>query len=73
MIEVRLFATFREGRSKILQMDLSEVKCPGDVVAKLGIDPEQIAICLINGFHCKLDTELKEDDVLFLFPPVAGG
>lgn len=73
MVEVRLFATFREGREKILYMDLSQVKCPGDVAAYLKIDPEQIAICLINGFHSKLDTPLKENDVLALFPPVAGG
>lgn len=73
MVEVRLFAYFREGRGKMLHMDLSEVKCPGDVIAKLGIAPEQVAICLINGFHKKLEEELKEGDVLFLFPPVAGG
>lgn len=73
MIEVRLFAYFREGRGKMIEMDLSEVTCPADVIAKLGIKPEQVAICLLNGFHCKLDAVLKENDVLFLFPPVAGG
>lgn len=73
MIEVRLFAYFREGRGKAVRMDLSEVKCPNDVVARLGIEPEQVAICLINGFHRSLDEPLREDDVLFLFPPVAGG
>lgn len=73
MVEIRLFATLREGRDKVVYLDLSQAKCPGDVVEFLKIDPEQIAICLINGFHGKLDSPLKDQDVLSLFPPVAGG
>ncbi len=73
MVEVRLFATFREGRGKVLYMDPTEMKCPGDVIAHLHIAPEEIAICLINGFHSNMDTVLKDGDVLALFPPVAGG
>ena len=73
MIEVRLFASFREGREKIIFFRADEVSNAGDVVDILGIPREEVAICLINGFHSKLEDTIKEGDVLALFPPVGGG
>ena len=70
MIEVRLFATFREGRGKIVFMEPDKVSCPQDI---LEIPAEEVAICLINGFHSKLDALVKDEDVLAIFPPVGGG
>lgn len=73
MIEIRLFATFREGREKIVYMEPSEAACPADVLDHLGIPHEEVAICLINGFHSDLKAPIKDLDVLALFPPVGGG
>lgn len=73
MIEVRLFATFREGRNKIIFLDISQYKTVEQVLDHLNIPYREVAICLINGRHSKLDTHLKNDDVLALFPPVGGG
>ena len=39
----------------------------------LEIPAEEVAICLINGFHSKLDAQVKDEDVLAIFPPVGGG
>ena len=73
MIEVRLFASFREGREKIIFFNPDEVSNEGEVVDVLGIPREEVAICLINGFHSKLEDSIKDGDVLALFPPVGGG
>lgn len=73
MIEVRLFATFREGREKIIFLDEKEYKKAGDVLDYLDIPHEQVAIYLINGFHSKFTDSIKEGDVLAIFPPVGGG
>lgn len=73
MIEVRLFATFREGREKIVYMEPEQASCPAEVLDHLGIDREEVAICLINGFHSDLEAPVKDQDVLALFPPVGGG
>ncbi len=73
MIEVRLFATFREGRDKIVYMEPDKAACPADVLDHLGIPHEEVAICLINGFHSALSAPVKDQDVLALFPPVGGG
>ena len=46
---------------------------PKDILEKLKIDPKDVAILLINGIDGKLDSKLKENDRLSLFPPVGGG
>ena len=73
MIEVRLFATLREGRGKIQQLDPAEFAVAGDIVRHLDIPMEEVAILLINGFHQKPETPVKDGDVVALFPPVGGG
>lgn len=73
MIEVRLFATFREGREKIVYFKPEKAGCTADILETLGIAKEEVAICLINGFHSKVEDPIKDGDVLALFPPVGGG
>lgn len=73
MIEVRLFATFREGRKKIYQMDAEKLTKASDVLDILQIPYEEVAIYLINGRHSRLEDEIKDGDILAIFPPVGGG
>ncbi|MBO5129407.1 MAG: MoaD/ThiS family protein [Oscillospiraceae bacterium] len=73
MIEVRLFATLREGRGKIQMLNASEFACAGDIIRHLDIPTEEVAILLINGFHQKPETPVKDGDIVALFPPVGGG
>lgn len=72
-VEVRVFATFRQGREKKQKMELEEGTTVRDIVLKLKIDVEEVAILLINGFDGELDRELIDGDVIALFPPVGGG
>jgi len=72
-VEIRLFATFRDGRERKYFLDLSEGTTTRDIVKMLKIDEEEVAILLINGRDGQLDTILKDNDVLSLFPPVGGG
>ena len=73
MIEVRLFATLREGRGKIQHLDAGKISVAGDIVNLLEIPAEEVAILLVNGFHQKPEFELKDGDVVSLFPAVGGG
>lgn len=73
MIEVRLFATFREGREKIIMMEPDNLHIASDVLDVLNIAHDEVAIYLINGRHSKLDAPLKDGDILAIFPPVGGG
>ena len=73
LIEIRLFATLRENRGKIIYGHCNE-GCTGmDLMNQSDISREQIAIFLINGRDGDLDRPLKENDVISVFPPVGGG
>lgn len=73
MITVKLFAYFRDGRGKELQLDEVIYDTPLAVCQVLKIEPEAVGILLVNGFHAKFDQILKNGDLVSLFPPVAGG
>ena len=73
MIEVRLFAGLRQGRQKIYFMEPDSVNCVQDIMDVLGIQRKEVNILLINGFHQKPETEVKDDDIVSLFPAVGGG
>ncbi len=73
MIEVRLFAGLRQGRQKIYQMEPDSVKNVQDIMDVLNIRRSEVNILLINGFHQKPETEVKDEDIVSLFPAVGGG
>lgn len=73
MIEVRLFASFREGREKISFLDFKEFRTIADIADHFSIPYEELAISLINGKHSRLDSLVNDGDVVALFPPVGGG
>ena len=73
MIEVRLFAGLRQGRQKIYQMETDSVKTVQDVMDVLNIQRSEVNILLINGFHQKPETPVKDEDIVSLFPAVGGG
>lgn len=72
-IEVRLFATLRNGRDKKVYLEFVGGMTPRDVINQLNIEEEDVAILLINGRDGELETPLTEDDYLSIFPPVGGG
>jgi molybdopterin converting factor small subunit len=73
MIEVRFFATLRNGRGKITEIPADEVSSAGDILRRFEIPMEEVAILLINGFHSKPENSVKDGDIISLFPPVGGG
>ena len=73
MIEVRVFATLRKGRDKIIMMDAQNITTARDILRTLAIPAEDVAILLINGFHHKPDDAVVDGDIVALFPPVGGG
>ncbi|GFK94360.1 hypothetical protein NNJEOMEG_02204 [Fundidesulfovibrio magnetotacticus] len=44
-----------------------------DVIARLGIEPDQVAVLFVNGAHAALDKPLADGDRVSLFPAVGGG
>ena len=72
-VRVRLFATLREGRQKEHLMEFKRPVSARDIIDQLGINARDVAILLVNGMDRSLDNELKEGDIVAIFPPVGGG
>lgn len=72
-ITVKLFATLREGRQKIIDLDVEAGTTIEEIIDKMGIEKTEIAILLINGRDGQFDKILNESDLIAIFPPVGGG
>lgn len=73
MIEVRLFANFRDNRDKKVFLDANDFSSVQQILDHIGIKNEEVAILLVNGIHSKAEMRLKDEDIVALFPPIAGG
>ena len=72
-VTVKLFASFRTGRTPIELCAYPEGATVADVVAEKEIPVAEVGIMLLNHRHVKLDRELADGDVLALFPLLGGG
>jgi sulfur carrier protein len=72
-VNVKLFATLREGRFKVEKTELTDNSRVVDVIQKYDIPLEEVAICYVNGRDADNDHMLKNGDTVSLFPPVGGG
>jgi sulfur carrier protein len=70
---VKLFATLRQARGKVIEMEITENTVVRDLLNQLSIENEEIAILLVNGKDGKFDQKIYEGDIISLFPPVGGG
>lgn len=73
LVEVRLFATFREGRFKEKQMEFPEGSSLADLLEHLQIAETEARILLVNGTAVSAEHKLAPHDVVSIFPPMAGG
>ena len=58
---------------KVFELETGSVNTVLDVMAHFSIRREEVNILLVNGFHQKPEFELKDGDVVSLFPAVGGG
>lgn len=72
-ITIKLFAYFRDNRFKVTEKEVPPNTTVGDIVDSLSIDHEEVGVLMINSRHTEFDVELREDDVLAIFPVVGGG
>ncbi|MBC7086854.1 MAG: MoaD/ThiS family protein [Tissierellales bacterium] len=73
MIKVKLFATFRNGREKEIHFEYYEGITGREIIEKLGIKEEEVAIFIVNGRDKKWDEPIEDEATVSLFPPVGGG
>lgn len=72
-VDVRLFASLRQGRFQQAAMELGEGETLAELLEKLKIRPQEVGISMVNGRHAPPERPLAEGDSVALFPPIAGG
>ena len=73
VVEVKLFATFREGRFNEKELELPEESSIGDLLKYLKIPEKDAKIIILNGLSVAVEHKLRNKDVVAIFPPIAGG
>jgi molybdopterin converting factor small subunit len=68
-----LFASFKKRCWKSKRLHFSDAVQIIDILDILQIDVEEIGMILVNGSYQTVDYNLKDGDILALFPPIAGG
>ncbi len=72
-VEVRYFATLRSKGIKKEIIELPNEIQASELLEKINIKEEDVAILLVNGVITTSDTRVKDKDIISLFPPVGGG
>ena len=72
-ITVKLFATFRNGRTPLETRNYPVGTTVADLVAEREIPVAEIGIMLVNCRHVQLDRELADGDLVAIFPLLGGG
>lgn len=72
-VEVRYFASLRSEGIKKELIELPDEIYTSELLEKINLKGEDVAILLVNGIITTSDTRLKDKDIVSLFPPVGGG
>ena len=72
-LEIKLFASLQKFMPNAENVDLDDNCTVLDLLKKIGINPSEVAIILVNGQHVELDQTLSEGETAAFFPPIAGG
>jgi len=73
LVEVRLFATFRESRFKKREMEFPEGTSLTKLLKHLEIPENEATILLVNGRSASAQCKLAPQDVVSIFPAIGGG
>ena len=73
VVEVKLFATFREGRFSEKELELPEESSLSDLLKHLKIPEKDAKVLIVNGQAVSVDHKLSNHDIIAIFPPIAGG
>jgi molybdopterin converting factor small subunit len=77
-VEVRLFATLAtflppHSRDGAAVLEIPDGATIQDVTRRLGIPPDLARVVLVNGRDAGADASLAAEDIVTIFPPLAGG
>ena len=77
-VQIKLLAAYRKylppgTTSSVYDMDVPPGTCIEDLLAQLPVPGDAASVVLVNGLGPQPRQVLQEDDVVCLFPAMAGG
>ncbi|HLO27043.1 MAG TPA: MoaD/ThiS family protein [Geobacteraceae bacterium] len=72
-VTVKLFASFRNGRTPVETREFPAGTTVADIVAEQRIPVAELGIIMVNSRHVAIDRELVDGDTLAIFPLLGGG
>jgi hypothetical protein len=72
-IEVELSGQLLPGTPRRLTLVLEREMTVREVVGRLGLDPEEVGLIVINGVQSELEDPVPADGRVCFYPPMMGG
>ena len=72
-LTVKLFATYREGRFEIAELERPDGSTVDSLLDDLAIPRAELGFVLVQARHAELDTQLTPGVTVSIFPKVGGG
>ncbi|OGO09042.1 MAG: hypothetical protein A2Y61_07170 [Chloroflexi bacterium RBG_13_60_13] len=72
-LEVELSGQLLPGTDRRLTLLLDRAMTVREVVDRLGMDPEEIGLIVVNGIQSELDDLVPLDGRVCFYPPMTGG
>jgi len=73
MLEIELAGQLLPGTERKLQLRLDRAESVRQVADRLGLDPEEIGLIVVNGIQSELDDLVPPDGRVCFYPPMTGG
>lgn len=72
-LTVKLFATYREGRFETAELERPDGSTVENLLDDLAIPRAELGFVLVQGRHVELDSPLRANTTVSIFPKVGGG
>jgi len=73
LLTVKLFATFRQGRFEVAELERPDQSTVASLLDDLAIPRAELGFVLVQGRHAELDHRPPAGATVSIFPKVGGG
>jgi molybdopterin converting factor small subunit len=73
-VTVKHFATLKPDTGQgPMEVKLAQGATVGDLLSKLGIEPDEVGILIVSGKQATFGQKLKDNELVTLIPHIGGG
>lgn len=73
-VQVKHFASLKQdAHHSPMAVKLAAGATVGDLLSRLGIEPDAVGVLIVSGKQANFGQELKENDLVTLIPHIGGG